>query len=434
MEPSSCVVSGPVGWEQQLNDNTVVFNDNGERVVGENVIYVRVAGSKDAPAELRLAFKQAVSLAGLAITCNARFAEVYTQNDALLKYHSTIRGTNTDEQNVFASTMQEELECREVVLKFLSIKPAVDTGIATAVDLHQLRLQNFHLQYRRVKRDITTSSNTSQSSNASAMNMMSMMALSMMAAPGGGLGPVSRAVSSPSRGANTGLQEGGGAGAGGMAALLGMAVSAMQQPGRAGNSLCPAGVPAGTAYRDSGGPSNAMHGVHVWSVEPAAHRIKGTIAVDDPDAQISISNRDDSEFSHGVGHTGGECVAQTVDLGTAAPVRRAETPAAAKAKAAAAPKAAAGSAPALDVSQLASILWTVKSSIVSEIDTLLERRLAPVIAKLDALEGQVQELRRQQHSSGNSEIGQPPVTSGAVREGDNRERCDSMLNSEHTVD
>jgi hypothetical protein len=430
MEPSSCVVFGPGGWEQQLNDNTVVFNDNGERVVGENVIYVRLAGSKDAPAELRLAFKQAVSVAGLAITCNARFAEVYTQNDALLKYHSTIRGTSTDEQNVFASTMQEELECREVVLKFLSIKPAVDTSIATADDLLQLRLQNFHLQYRRVERDSTTSSNSSQSSNASAMNMMSMMALSMMAAPCGGLGPASRAVSGPSRGATTGMQEGGsGGGAGGMSALLGMAVSAMQQSGRDGNSLNSARALTGTGGRGGRGLSDPVHRVHTRPVDPTAHQND----VDGPDAQFSNSTRDDSEISHGVGHAGGEGAAQTT--GPSRAVRRTAAPAATTAKAAAASKAAAGAAPALDISQLASILWTVKSSIVSEIDTLLERRLAPVIAKLDALEGQVRELRRQQHSSGNGENGRPPVTSGAVREGDNKERrCDSILDSEHTVD
>jgi hypothetical protein len=428
MEPSSCVVFGPGGWEQQLNDNTVVFNDNGERVVGENVIYVRLAGSKDAPAELRLAFKQAVSVAGLAITCNARFAEVYTQNDALLKYHSTIRGTSTDEQNVFASTMQEELECREVVLKFLSIKPAVDTSIATADDLLQLRLQNFHLQYRRVERDSTTSSNSSQSSNASAMNMMSMMALSMMAAPCGGLGPASRAVSGPSRGATTGMQEGGsGGGAGGMSALLGMVVSAMQQSGRDGNSLNSARALTDTG-RGGHGLSDPVHTVHTRPVDPAAHQNN----VDGPDAEFSNSTRDDSEISHGVGHAGGEGAAQTT--GPSPAVRRTAAPAAATAKAAAVSKAAAGAAPALDISQLVSILWTVKSSIVSEIDTLLERRLAPVIAKLDALEGQVRELRRQQHSSGNSENGRPSVTCGAVREGDNKERCDSILDSEHTVD
>ena len=49
----------------------------------------------------------------------------------------------------------------------------------------------------------------------------------------------------------------------------------------------------------------------------------------------------------------------------------------------------------LDASQLASIMWTVKSSMIEEIGQLLDRKLAPVLARLDGIDRKLDSLERE---------------------------------------
>jgi hypothetical protein len=358
---AACALVQPVGW-QLVSGNELECLDGS--VYGQNVTYSRSASCTEPFVELKLVSQTIRRLTSVRIDCNSKFIEIYIMRDNLLKYHSTLRGGKTEINNLFSASSSDSFEFKELHLKFLSIKPLpADSGTDTVTAL-QLTLSQVQLDFAPVAArapNHNSSASGGSSNGDSGADMMAMMAMSM------GMGMMGPGMGRPGGGGG-GAGSVGGMGAG-MPAMLSMALASMGAgAGAGGGERGTVHIPA-TAQnpqRPAAQLKVSPEEMNQPSVDPGQKMYPAPAGGEAAPRQASTGKIDTSNQSSGsasVG-TGGS---------TAGAERRIPAPAVA----------------GLDATQLASILWTVKGSIVQEIGELLDSRLLPVLTRLDRMEGRL---------------------------------------------
>ena len=306
-----------VGWEA-CGSRGSLSQDNGS-IIGKDVLYTRSQTCADPHCTVVIKLIVPNALVGLDLNCNAKFVEVYVQNGGLLKYQCTLRGIKSDAANSFCFSTKDSFECRELHLKFLSIKPIInndndakDAGLQLLLDSIQLEL---------------APANSTPAESLQTPSMLNMMAMSM------------------------GMKEtgsGGGSNSAGMSALLGMTMASMSAHGR-------------TQERQSAHNPNKE-----------VHQPNKDTAVREGQARDKLGSSTEQA------HCSASGVEGSIPVATPPPAAKVIP--------------ASGGGGGLDVSQLASILWTVKGSIVEELGAQLDQKLDPVLRRLDKMDARIEAL------------------------------------------
>lgn len=381
-----CEHSITPGWDE-TGEELVISCEKGSLSFG-NAIYTRSGATKDTSVQLKLSFVGCNKLTALKLVTNARFVEVSVVKDSLLKYVATVRGTAPEVDSGYESEFplfvghfaDDTCEFRELHLKFLSIKPA---PVKDATQPMQLVVKSLLCEYTDGTPDtapplqqgpgaMSGMSGMSGMGGGGGVEMMAMMAMSMM---GGGMG---------------GGMSGGMGGKGGMP-LPGMPARRSNPNPDPDPNLNPNPNPT-PVLAQAETPTNRNQ-----ISNPAVRRAASS---DGANSDVASSEDPSAKNNAACGDS----------VSSAAPHERAEPkinptlspyPAAAPAQAQASRPA---QAPGLDGAQLAGIMWTVKTSMIDEIGQLLDRKLAPVMARLDGIDAKLRTLETQVRARQDAEI------------------------------
>lgn len=367
VDSGKCEHSVTLGWSETSGES--VFTCEKGLLSFSNAVYARSDTTKESSVQLKLSFVRCNKLTVLKLVTNARFVEVSVMKDSLLKYLTTVRGTVEADSNfqsefpLFEGQFEDETcEFRELHLKFLSIKPAPGQDATQPV---QLVLKSVICEYTDGTPD--TAPPLQQGPGMGGMGgiggmgggggveMMAMMAMSMM---GGGMGG--------------GLGGGMNGGRGGMPMP---ATGSGKVPG------APRGRPQEAHFTDAEKPTNSDNNANTTYSVSAKEVITSDVATrsmaDEPASSNTTAN-----------NTADTRATQRAEPKTNQTSARAPASAPVSAPSRPAPVAPAG----LDGAQLASIMWTVKSSMIDEISQLLDRKLAPVMARLDGIDAKLRSI------------------------------------------
>lgn len=406
---AKCAISSSDGWTRVDSEACVAETD--DSLSGAKLRYTSASG---ALLELKISPNaHNKRLKSLNITCNAKFMEVYAVKDTLSKYVATVRGTNATTiaelmsapVNMFAMSLDDNTcEFRELQLRFLSIKPVAAGSDAAAATTVEFCLDNISLVYDKLADSLALAPLVQQGAPGASMglglggsgagagggDLLGLMAMSMMGMAGMGSGRMNNGAAG-SAGAGLGMF---GPPPGGAAAGRGGSVStgAPQQRTPPATNVSADSAAAGS----SGGDGSTV----------AADSESGVRS--DAAAGVGACERSNSNER---------------STPSQAPTQRPAPPLPHSARIPVPPTAAAA-APAIDYAQLASILWTVKSTIVDDISQLLDKKLAPVVARLDRMDAQMSTLNSALLNCTVSSAGNSSVAVGGHQEHE----------QEHTVD
>lgn len=359
------------GWDQP-SDSAGVVHGQGSLSI-KDALYTRgEGGGTDTSLQMKVKFVEVNKLKCLSVVCNARFVEIYAMKDSLLKYMTTMRGVAPEVDQLssdfplFECTYSDEnCEFRELHLKFLSIKPALVTDPARPL---QLSLVSLLCEYSAGTADTAPPLQQGPSlggmGGAGGMDMMAMMAMSMMGGMPGGMG---------------GMR--GKGGIGGVPQAPGMPGAVRTNPVLVAPPALPSTAAEGTHISNSNSNSDSKEAgvVHAVTAASPAYPVDTTAGSSD-----SADKQPESK---------------------AAPARASAAPAAPNASTAttatntgttgSAQNKPVAAAPGLDIGQLASMLWTVKGSMLEEMGQLLDRKLAPVMSRLDRIDSKLKNLEEE---------------------------------------
>lgn len=439
---AKCNISPSDGWIRVGLDDGVEELDCSFR--GTDLHYT---SSGLLPLELKVSFNaQNKRLKSLNVLCNAKFVEVYAINDTLSKYVATVRGTNATvesaaaSQNLFTMSMVDPtFDFRALQLRFLSIKPLAieSTTVSTGNTAVEFCLSSIRLEYDALPDSPAQPPLVQQGQGVPGMGMgmggsgggggggadlLALMAMSMMGMAGGGGGGVGR-----------------GGGLGGNNAMFAPPQLAPPVKGSGGADHS-AGLAIGLQQEQcidlSGGVSAVGHSAVQTGKARTASSTGSRVQAGGGDNADATDAADASIHNNDVSATQNLCsgaivtstntvadnpapvpnpVPASTPVSSTTEVPSIPTPSAARAApvmtasrtapAAARSQLPATTAPGIDYAQLASILWTVKGSIVDDLSQLLDKKLAPVIARLDRIDAQIEKLvasrepeQHQQHS------------------------------------
>uniref|UniRef100_A0A7S3GYQ9 Uncharacterized protein n=1 Tax=Spumella elongata TaxID=89044 RepID=A0A7S3GYQ9_9STRA len=322
---------------------------------------------------MKVKFVEVNKLKCLSIVCNARFVEIYAMKDSLLKYMTTMRGVapegdlpSSDFPLFECKYTDDNCEFRELHLKFLSIKPALVTDPAR---LLQLSLVSLLCEYSAGTADTAPPLQQGPSlgglGGAGGMNMMAMMAMSMMGGMPGGMGGM-RAK----------------AGLGGVPQAPGMPGAVRTNPVQVAPPAVPATTAEGAQSSHSNSYSDSQEADVIQAVDAVspAHSIDGTAGLSD-----SAHKQPEPKTAPARASAAPVAPNASTTAATGNPTSTSFATGSAQNKPAAA-------APGLDIGQLASMLWTVKGSMLEEMGQLLDRKLAPVMSRLDRIDSKLKNL------------------------------------------
>ena len=372
------------GWDQPSDESGVVHGQGSLSING--ALYTRGGdGGTDTSLQMKVKFAEVNKLKCLSIVCNARFVEIYAMKDSLLKYMTTMRGVAPEGDQLSSDFplfeckyTDENCEFRELHLKFLSIKPAL---VAEPARPLQLSLVSLSCEYSAGTADTAPPLQQGPSlggmGGAGGMDMMAIMAMSMMggmpgAAMGGmrgkrGIGGVPQAPCTPG--------------------------AVRTNPVLAAPPAVPSTAAEGMQRCFSNSESKQSDVIQsVGAASPACSV--------DTTAGSSVTG-DKPPESKAVPQASVAPVAPNTSTATAtANPTSTATPGSAQIK----PVAVAAG---LDIGQLASMLWTVKGSMLEEMGQLLDRKLAPVMSRLDRIDSKLKNLEAEigalQHRAGDTD-------------------------------
>lgn len=354
------------GWDQ-ASVKTAVVHGLGSLSI-KNATYTRGGNSvTDTSLQIKINFKQVNKLTCLSILSNARFVEIYALKDSLLKYMTTMRGVAPDPEGDLPTSdfplfeckyADENCEFRELHLKFLSIKPAL---VADPLLPLQLSLVNMSCEYSKGTADTAPPLQQGPSmggmgmglGGAGGVDMMAMMAMSMMGGMPGAMGGKGGMQGMPNEGRSHPVRSAP------LAAPVAVENSMKRcDNGSEGNKVGIPGDAAATNLQSPSGNSTSVNDTHTPTTAVAA------TATTTVTATATATKANNAPISP-----------NPAILASAIPQSR---PAAAP--------------PGLDIAQLASMLWTVKGSMLEEMGQLLDRKLAPVMSRLDQIDSKLRNL------------------------------------------
>lgn len=355
MTPGTVEFDVAPGWEQS-NADCSTLHEQGSWTV-KNASYTRGGAVSDTSLEMKVKFAEVNKLKCLCIISNARFVEIYAMKGSLLKYMATMRGVApevdhppTDFPLFECKYTNEACEFRELHFKFLSIKPPFVPDSGSPL---QLSLVNLTCEYSAGQADTAPPLQQGPSlggmSGAGGVDMMAMMAMSMM---------------------------------GGMSGVKGMGTL----PGPSPNTARPNPVRAPTVPLM---PVNRQEMGEDQRRETQSN--ESTTAVDLPNStDNATASNVSSTLPPNPSAVNSADPKQTLNRATSNSTSAAATNSANPNGSTSSRPAA--TAPGLDIAQLASMLWTVKGSMLDEMSQLLDRKLAPVMSRLDRIDGKLRDL------------------------------------------
>eukprot|EP01032_Pedospumella_encystans_P007575 gene7575-9074_t len=359
------------GWDQP-SDGAGFVHGQGSLSI-KDALYTRGGdGGTDTSLQMKVKFVEVNKLKCLSIVCNARFVEIYAMKDSLLKYMTTMRGVapevdlpSSDFPLFECKYTDDNCEFRELHLKFLSIKPALVADPARPL---QLSLVGLSCEYSAGTADTAPPLQQGPSlggmGGAGGMDMMAMMAMSMMGGMPGAMGGM-----------------GGKAGLGGVPQGPGISGAVRTNPVQAAPPAIPGTAAEGAKSNNSNNYSKQADVVHAVGAASPAYSLDTTAGSSDfadkqTESKAAPARASPAQAASNASATTGNPTSTSFATGSAQNKPVAATP-------------------GLDIGQLASMLWTVKGSMLEEMSQLLDRKLAPVMSRLDRIDSKLKNLEEE---------------------------------------